>query len=100
MTPNDIFDKTAEYFKALSHPTRIKIIELLSKNDEMCVCEMMLALNLDQSHISRHLMVLRANGIVNDTRDGTKIYYNLINKDIIKIINDVKSILKNNIYAL
>ena len=89
-----MYDKTAEYFKALSHPTRIKIIELLSRN-EMCVCEMMAVLNLDQSHISRHLMVLRANGIVKDSREGTKIYYTLTNKDIVKIIEEVKKIVEN-----
>ncbi|MDK2806283.1 MAG: hypothetical protein PWQ94_1447 [Thermoanaerobacterium sp.] len=94
MVTIDLYDKTAEYFKALSHPTRIKIIELLSRN-EMCVCEMMAVLNLDQSHISRHLMVLRANGIVKDSREGTKIYYTLTNKDIVKIIEEVKKIVEN-----
>ncbi|ADL68139.1 ArsR/SmtB family transcription factor [Thermoanaerobacterium thermosaccharolyticum] len=92
MITMELYDKTAEYFKALSHPTRIKIIELLSKN-EMCVCEMMAVLNLDQSHISRHLMVLRANGIVKDSREGTKIYYSLVDKAIVKIIDEVKNIL-------
>lgn len=94
MITMELYDKTAEYFKALSHPTRIKIIELLSRN-EMCVCEMMAVLNLDQSHISRHLMVLRANGIVKDSREGTKIYYTLTNKDIVKIIEEVKKIVEN-----
>ncbi|AST58138.1 ArsR family transcriptional regulator [Thermoanaerobacterium thermosaccharolyticum] len=93
MITKELYDKTAEYFKALSHPTRIKIIELLSKN-EMCVCEMMAVLNLDQSHISRHLMVLRANGIVKDSREGTKIYYSLVDKAIVKIIDEVKNILR------
>jgi len=69
----DVYESSAEYFKALSHPTRIKIIELLSKRD-MCVCEMMAELNLDQSHISRHLTVLRNNNIVEDSRDGNKIF--------------------------
>lgn len=85
----DAYNEIAEYFKALSHPTRIKIIELLSER-EMCVCEMMAALNLDQSHISRHLMVLRANDIVKDSREGTKIYYSLTDKNIINIIKEVK----------
>ncbi|PHO07111.1 transcriptional regulator [Thermoanaerobacterium thermosaccharolyticum] len=93
MITMELYDKTAEYFKTLSHPTRIKIIELLSKN-EMCVCEMMAVLNLDQSHISRHLMVLRANGIVKDSREGTKIYYSLVDKAIVKIIDEVKNILR------
>ncbi len=87
----DLYSKVAEYFKALSHPTRIKIIELLSKR-EMCVCQMMAALNLDQSHVSRHLMVLRANKMVKTRREGTIIYYSLTDENIINIIDEVKNI--------
>ncbi|NNG67591.1 ArsR/SmtB family transcription factor [Caldanaerobacter subterraneus] len=87
----DVYNKAAEYFKALSHPTRIKIIELLSKK-EMCVCQMMAALNLDQSHVSRHLMVLRANKMVKTRREGTIIYYSLTDENIIHIIEEVKNI--------
>jgi ArsR family transcriptional regulator len=87
----DLYSKVAEYFKALSHPTRIKIIELLSKR-EMCVCQMMQALNLDQSHVSRHLMVLRANKMVKTRREGTIIYYSLTDENIINIIDEVKNI--------
>ncbi|AEM78968.1 ArsR/SmtB family transcription factor [Thermoanaerobacter wiegelii] len=87
----DLYSKVAEYFKALSHSTRIKIIELLSKK-EMCVCQMMAALNLDQSHVSRHLMVLRANKMVKTKREGTIIYYSLTDENIINIIDEVKNI--------
>lgn len=93
----DVYKSAAEYFKALSHPTRIKIIELLSKRD-MCVCEMMAELNLDQSHISRHLMVLKNNDIVKDSRDGNKIFYTLIDKSITNIIESVKNSLISSIY--
>ncbi|AEM77828.1 ArsR/SmtB family transcription factor [Thermoanaerobacter wiegelii] len=87
----DVYTEAAEYFKALSHPTRIKIIELLSKK-EMCVCQMMAALNLDQSHVSRHLMVLRANKMVKTRREGTIIYYSLTDKNITNIIDEVKNV--------
>jgi len=84
-----LYKKTAEYFKALSHYTRIQIIELLEDGD-LCVCEIMAKLNLDQSHVSRHLMVLRNNGIVSDSRDGNKIYYSLIDKTALDVINKIK----------
>jgi ArsR family transcriptional regulator len=86
----DVYNKAAEYFKALSHPTRIKIIELLSKK-EMCVCQMMAALGLDQSHVSRHLMILRANNMVKTKREGTMVYYSLTDENIINIIDGVKN---------
>ncbi|PMP84459.1 MAG: ArsR family transcriptional regulator [Caldisericum exile] len=84
-----ILKKTAEYFKAFSHPTRIKIIELLSEN-ETCVCEMVSRLNLDQSHISRHLTILRSMGIVEDRRKGNMVFYKLVDHASIEIIKRVK----------
>lgn len=93
----DLYKSVAEYFKALSHPTRIKIIELLDKKD-MCVCEMMAELNLDQSHISRHLVVLKNNGIVKDSREGNKIFYTLTDRSIIEVIQAVKENLMKFVY--
>jgi len=53
---------------------------------------MMAALNLDQSHVSRHLMVLRANEMVKTRREGTIIFYSLTDENIINIIEEVKNI--------
>jgi ArsR family transcriptional regulator len=63
-------------FKALSDGTRLRIMVLLSEK-ELCVCQIMWALDLDQAKISRHLTVLRNAGLVKDRRDGLWIYYSL-----------------------
>ncbi|ACM61023.1 ArsR family transcriptional regulator [Caldicellulosiruptor bescii] len=83
------YKKMAEYFKALSHPTRIKIIELVAEK-ERCVCEMMEILNLDQSHISRHLTILRSMEIVEDRREGNRVFYNLKDRESLDLIQTVK----------
>lgn len=63
-------------FKALSDETRLRIMVLLCEK-ELCVCQIMWALDLDQAKVSRHLTVLRNAGIVEDRREGLWIYYSL-----------------------
>lgn len=63
--------------KALSDEIRLRIINLLSCHDEVCVCEMVDALLLPQSTISRHLTVLKNAGIVEDRKQGLWVLYKL-----------------------
>lgn len=61
-------------FKALAHPTRLAIIELL-RGGELCVCHLEQALGCRQAYVSQQLTVLRDAGIVGDRREGWRIYY-------------------------
>ncbi len=67
---------TAETFKALADPTRLRILHLLT-GGELCVCEIMKVLDVRQSKASRHLAVLRRVGLVTDRREGAWMYYSL-----------------------
>lgn len=64
-------------FKALSDPTRLRCIALLSTHDELCVCELTHALALPQPKVSHHLGTLRKAGLVSDRKAGLWIYYRL-----------------------
>jgi ArsR family transcriptional regulator len=64
-------------FLALSDPTRLRILALLTAENELCVCELTHALDLSQPMISRHLASLRAANLVSDRRAGVWIYYRL-----------------------
>ena len=64
-------------FHALSDPTRLRVLMLLSAEKELCVCELTHALRLSQPMISRHLAQLRAVGLVSDRRAGVWIHYRL-----------------------
>jgi len=69
----------SSWFHALSDPTRLEIVVLLS-HGERCVCELQDALAAAQSRLSFHLGVLKDAGVVTDRREGRWIYYAL-NRD-------------------
>jgi ArsR family transcriptional regulator len=63
-------------FKALADPTRLRIV-LLLRQRELCVCELMFILGMEQSRVSHHMRVLRDAGIAGDVREGRWITYRL-----------------------
>lgn len=70
-------DTLANLFKALSEPTRVRILALLLEKGELCVCDLVDTLVLSQSVISRHLAYLRNNDVVIAHREGVWMYYQL-----------------------
>lgn len=66
-----------QLFKCLSDETRLTIVLLLKEATELCVCELCETLNLPQPKISRHLAMLRENGILLGRRAGKWIHYRL-----------------------
>jgi DNA-binding transcriptional ArsR family regulator len=66
----------ATYFKALAHPVRLQILELL-RGGEACVCHIETALNLRQTYISQQLMILRQADVVVSRKVGLQVYYRL-----------------------
>jgi DNA-binding transcriptional ArsR family regulator len=66
----------ARFFKALAHPIRIRVVELLVERDRT-VQELQAALTLDQSSVSQHLAVLRANQVVTARKEGATVRYAL-----------------------
>jgi DNA-binding transcriptional ArsR family regulator len=66
----------AETFKALSDPTRVRIISALSRN-ELCVCDLAATLGMSQSAISHQLRLLRALRLVKRAKRGRMVYYTL-----------------------
>lgn len=66
---------TVQVFKALGDETRLRIMALLVAGQELCVCDIMAALKLPQSTVSRHLSYLRNAGLVDDRRQGVWMYY-------------------------
>jgi ArsR family transcriptional regulator len=79
-------------FKALAHPTRIKIIKLL-RDGELCVCDILPNLDSEQSNTSQHLAILKNKGIVENRKDGSKVIYSVKNKEIYKMIDLVEIII-------
>ena len=70
----------SKVFKSLSDETKLRILKILQERDELCVCEIMQALNISQSRASRNLGVLKNAGFITDRREGLWVYYS-INKE-------------------
>ncbi len=68
--------KTVKILKALSDPTRLRIVILLLERD-LCVCELLFILDMEQSRISHQLRILRDAELVEDIRDGKWIIYRI-----------------------
>ena len=68
-------------FKALSDAIRLRILGLLSSR-EMCVCEVMVALNLTQPTASHHLRILENVGLVKDRKEGKWVFYSIANPEL------------------
>jgi len=66
-----------QLFQLLSDQTRLRSLFLMQQQGELCVCELIHALNIIQPKISRHLATLRDAGIVKDRRQGQWIYYQI-----------------------
>ncbi|PIE62361.1 MAG: transcriptional regulator [Desulfobacterales bacterium] len=70
------FELRAKIAKAMAHPTRLFIVEELSRQ-EHCVCELTDMIDADPSTVSKHLTILKNAGIVKDEKRGTQVYYQL-----------------------
>ena len=81
-------------FKALSDETRIRLLKLLQQR-ELCVCELMQALNMTQSRVSRNLGILKNAGLVKDRRDGLWVHYSLDQKSFNKYAMPLLELLRD-----
>lgn len=66
-----------DFLKALSDPTRLKIVQLLNQKQALCVCDIISELDQPQPTISRHLNQLKQIGILESERKGTWIWYSI-----------------------
>ena len=69
--------QTARIFKSVADETRLRILLLLACHDELCVCDLMAALDLPQSTVSRHLAYLKNAGWLDDRRSGIWMHYSV-----------------------
>ncbi|MGC9517174.1 MAG: ArsR/SmtB family transcription factor [Methanomicrobiales archaeon] len=87
----EYLENTSGKIKAISDPTRLKIIYLL-KEGELCVCEINFALDKPQSTISHHLNILKNAGFLKGRKEGVWIHYKLSNPSIINLIENLVKI--------
>lgn len=93
---SDMQQFKADFFKALSHPLRIRILELLSEGDKS-VNEIQNTLKSEGSAVSQQLSVLRSKNIVYGTKDGKRVVYSLRDPSIIKLLEVAKELFDNHL---
>jgi DNA-binding transcriptional ArsR family regulator len=89
----------AELFKALSHPTRIRILELL-REGEKSVGELQLALGIEGSTVSQQLAILRMKNLVGTRRAGTVVYYRLNDPQINQLLDAARNVFEAHVIQL
>ncbi len=84
MPENKVLQQLANFFSIFSDSTRLKILSALAVS-EMCVNDIAVSLNINQTTVSHQLKLLKSIGAVKDQREGKIIFYSIANKTI----NDV-----------
>lgn len=79
-------EMAASKLRAIAHPMRIAIIDLLNENGKMSVTEIYSSLDIEQASASHHLNILKNKGILVSKREGKKIFYSLKNVTLTEII--------------
>ena len=86
----------AEFFKALAHPVRIRILEVL-RDSEKSVTEIQGLLSLDQSTISQQLSILRAKNLLQTRKAGTSVIYSVRDPMIYDLLDVARTIFNNHL---
>ncbi len=87
-----IYELKAQFFKSLSHPARIRILEVLADGPRS-VSALQPDVGIEASHLSQQLGVLRRAGIVDTERDGSSIIYSIGDERILELLAVAKQIL-------
>ena len=83
----------SEVLKALAQPTRLKILEML-RGGERCICEIVPAINGEQSNISRHISVMQKSHLITTRKDGVKVMVKVRDPKVFEILDTVGLFLK------
>jgi ArsR family transcriptional regulator len=86
----------AEFFKALAHPLRIRILDELRKG-EVGVNDLCARVNVEQSNLSQQLAILRNRNILATRRDGQNVYYSVRDPELFVLLDAAKKIFNNHL---
>lgn len=92
MKKDKIFQIKADVFKALGHPSRVKILEFL-RDGEKCVYDLIEGLELEQSNVSQHLSVLKRQDLLSSRKEGLKVIYSVTRPEIFDVLDRVEDII-------
>lgn len=83
----DKLEKAASKLRAMAHPMRIAIVDLLTSNKKLTVTEIYNKLSIEQATASHHLNILKNKGLLDSKRDGKMILYSLKNDALSRLVD-------------
>lgn len=89
-----------QLFKAMSHPTRLMILNRLRDHSPLCVCEILEETELEQSNLSQHLKILRESGLVSSERVGVNVHYQIVDPTVYELLDTAGQLLSNQLRLL
>jgi DNA-binding transcriptional ArsR family regulator len=89
----------AEFFKALAHPIRIRILDCL-RDGEKGVNELSEVLEIEQANVSQQLAILRVRNIIIGRKSGSNVYYSVSDRTIFKLLDVAKTIFNNHLVGV
>jgi DNA-binding transcriptional ArsR family regulator len=96
MKRQDRYETRVRVVKAMAHPTRMFIVDELSRSGERCVCELTEMVGADISTVSKHLAILKNVGIIGDDKRGNQVFYRLKVPCIMDFFRCVESVIECN----
>lgn len=97
--PQQIANFKAEFFKALAHPIRIRILDSL-RDGEKGVNELSEILKIEPANVSQQLAILRMRNIVIGRKTGSNVYYSVSDKTIFRLLDVAKEIFNNHLVGV
>jgi ArsR family transcriptional regulator len=88
------YESRVRVVKAMAHPTRMFIVDELSRVGERCVCELTEMVGADMSTVSKHLSLLKNAGLIIDEKRGNQVYYRLRVPCILDFFRCIESVLE------
>ena len=85
----ETLEKASAMLKAMAHPVRISIIELLEDKEKLTVTEIHKQLGIGQSVASHHLVILKDKGVLSSSREGKNIKYYLKNPELKGVLEKI-----------
>lgn len=89
----------SELFKALGHPTRIHILELL-REGERTVSDLQAGLGIESSVVSQQLALLRARHVVAGRKEGTSVFYRVVDENVFQLLDVAREIFNQHLIEL
>lgn len=93
MKDKNILQLESDFLKTLAQPTRLKILYFL-KDGEKCACKIIPEMKEEQSNVSRHLALLREQGVVEARKEGVSVYYKIKDMRVFTLLLLVDDIVK------